>query len=199
MSRTKIIGLTGGIGSGKSTAAAFFREHGVPTLDADVYARAALEPGTESYAETVALFGPDVVRADGTLDRGRIAGIVFAEESLRLRLNGIVHPYVQRRMREDTERLDAPLIVWEVPLLFESGFDRFCDRTAAILCDEAVRAARIVARDGGSMEQAYARIRAQITDAERAALATDTIENNGDPEAMRQRLEELLSEWKENL
>lgn len=195
MNGTEIIGLTGGIGSGKSTAADFFAAKGIPVLDADRYARRALDPGTDSYDQTVELFGASVVRPDGTLRRDRIAVSVFSDAALRTRLNGIVHPFVLRQMLRDTAKTQAKRVVWEVPLLFESGFDAFCDRTVAIACDEAVRTARIMARDGMTEEQARARIRAQMTDEQRAARATASVQNDGDIAALYDRLDALLSAW----
>lgn len=195
MNGTEIIGLTGGIGSGKSTAASYLAARGIPVLDADRYARRALDPGTDSYDQTIGLFGASVVREDGTLRRDRIAAIVFDDAALRARLNGIVHPFVLRQMLRDTAALKAKRVVWEVPLLFESGFDAYCDRTVAITCGEAVRTARIMARDGMTAEQAMARIRAQMTDEQRAARATDTVANDGDEQALRAKLDALLAAW----
>ena len=195
MNGTEIIGLTGGIGSGKSTAAAFFAAKGIPVLDADRYARRALDPGTDSYDQTVELFGASVVRPDGTLRRDRIAALVFNDAALRKRLNGIVHPFVLGEMLRDTAAMGAKRVVWEVPLLFESGFDAYCDRTVAIACDEAVRTARIMARDGMTAMQATARIRAQMTDEERSARATDTVANDGDETALHAKLDALLATW----
>ena len=195
----RIIGLTGGIGSGKSTAAAFLKQRGVPVLDADAYARAALDPGTKGFFETVALFGPDVVREDGTLDRKAIADRVFSDGTLRQMLNAIVHPIVADGMQRDTADLDAPLVVWEVPLLFESGFDAYCDRTVAVCAEESIRIERIVQRDGCTAEQAKARIRAQITDEERSMRATDTVRNDGAPGELEHQIASLLNNWKYEL
>ena len=198
MSRA-VIGLTGGIGSGKSTAAAYFRRMGIPVLDADAISRAALDPGTVCHAKTLALFGDGVKSPDGSLNRRAIAERVFSDESLRQKLNAIIHPYVLSVLRRETERSDASCVIWEVPLLFESGFDAFCTRTLAVLADESVRIRRVTARDGVTREHAAARIAAQITDAERAARATDTVTNNGTEAELFHELDRVLAKWKEVL
>lgn len=197
MSATEIWGLTGGIGSGKSTAAACFAAQGVPVFDADAYSRAALEPGTACYEKTAALFGPDCLNPDGTINRPYVAQRIFSDEAMRRALNGVIHPYVHEQLRAATARAEAPLVVWEVPLLFESGFDRFCTRTIAVLCDEAIRADRVSARDGAAREQVYARMRAQITDAERKLLADVCLSNEGTPDELNGQVLALLKARKE--
>ena len=138
-----IIGLTGGIGSGKSTAAACFRKLGIRTLDSDQYARHALDPDTDCYRKTVQLFGPGCLKQDGTVDRAFVADKVFQDEGLRKQLNGIIHPYVLECLLSESHAEGEEYIVWEVPLLFESGFDAYCDRTVAVLCREEIRIERI--------------------------------------------------------
>lgn len=199
MKKTEIIGLTGGIGSGKSTAADCFREYGIPVLDADVIARAALEPETDCYRKTVALFGPACVLVDGTIDRRYVASRVFSNEPERAALNAIIHPFVLETMQRETERLGAECVVWEVPLLFESGFDAYCNRTVAVLCDESIRVDRVCRRDGLTEEQARSRVRAQMTDADREALADAAIRNEGDRAALAAAIETLLCEWGKRL
>ena len=196
MSGQMIIGLTGGIGSGKSTAAVCFRRLGFPVLDADHYARHALDKGTVCYDRTVALFGPDYLKEDGTIDRKQLADAVFKNEELRNGLNAIIHPYVLDQMKDNTGKCSEACVVWEVPLLFESGYDRCCDRTVAILCGESIRIRRICERDGISEEQALDRIRAQITDERRAYLANDILYNEGTEQELMHRIAQLVKKWK---
>ena len=197
--KTNIIGLTGGIGSGKSTVSFFFRQAGIPVIDADAISRAALDPGTDCYQKTVALFGPECLHADGSANRQWIAAQVFSNTASREALNAIIHPYVLQVMQETTAQMDAPIVIWEVPLLFESGYDHFCDRTVAVLCDEKQRIQRILQRDGVSEEQACARIRAQITDEQRKSLATEVIYNEGDREELQKQVLSLLERWRNEL
>lgn len=180
---TRIIGITGGIGSGKSTLAACFSEQGIPVLDADAIARTALTPQSDCFQEATALFGDDAIRADGTADRAYIAECVFHDRRLLDGLNAIIHPYVIRTMLSQSD--GAPIVVWDVPLLFESGCDAFCACTIAVQCAEQIRVARVVSRDGVTEAQVRARMAQQMTDEERAKRATFTIINEDSEEAFR--------------
>ena len=196
---TRIIGITGGIGSGKSTLALCFSAHNIPVIDADEISRFALTPASECFPEVVSLFGSDALKPDGTLDRAYIAAKVFSDGMLRDALNGIVHPFVIREMLRRTEASDAPIAVWDVPLLFESGVDAFCACTIAVLCDEQIRIARTMQRDGSDEEQIRARIRAQISDETRGKLATYTIRNEGTIAAFREEADALIEQIREEL
>ncbi len=196
---TRIIGITGGIGSGKSTLALCFRAHGVPVFDADAISRFALTPASECFRSVVDLFGAEALREDGTLDRVYIAQKVFAEEPLREALNGIVHPYVIRELLKSSGECESPIAVWDVPLLFESGVDAFCACTIAVLCDEEIRVARTILRDGSDEAKVRARIRAQISDETRAALATYTIRNEGTIDAFCAEADALIETIREEL
>ena len=196
---TRIIGITGGIGSGKSTLAARFFAHGVPVFDADALAREALTPASECFAEAIALFGDAAKKTDGTADRAYIAAQVFADPGLREALNGVVHPYVIRRLIESAEDCDSPLAAWDVPLLFESGLDAFCACTVAVLCGEDIRVSRVMRRDGSNEAQVRARMRAQITDEARERLATFTLRNEGTREAFLAEADALIERIREEL
>ncbi len=196
---TRIIGITGGIGSGKSTLADRFRLYGIPVFDADAISRTALLPGSACFDEAIGLFGPDAVRPDGTADRAYIASRVFADPRLRDALNGIIHPFVISELLRSSEQSDAPLAVWGVPLLFESGADAFCACTVAVLCSEEIRVARVMRRDGANEEQVRARMRAQITDETRAALATYTLTNEGTIDAFAAEADALIERIREEL
>lgn len=189
---TRIIGITGGIGSGKSTLAHCFAERGIPVFDADEISRFALTPDSGVFGDVVELFGHESLRSDGTLDRAYLAAKVFADRYAREALNAIVHPFVIDELLRRTAASEAPLAVWDVPLLFESGVDAFCACTVAVLCSEDIRIARAVLRDGSDEEQVRARIRAQITDETREKLATYTIRNEGTIEAFRSEADALI-------
>lgn len=196
---TRIIGITGGIGSGKSTLAQCFAKRGIPVFDADEISRFALTPASGCFTEAIALFGPEALKDDGTADRRYIASRVFSDPALRDALNGVIHPYVIRELLRRTEETDAPIAVWDVPLLFESGVDAFCACTIAVLCEEEIRVARVMRRDGSNEEQIRARIRAQITDETREALATYTIRNEGTIDGFRMEADTLIEQIREEL
>jgi len=170
------IGLTGGIGSGKSTAAARLAELGATVIDHDLLARQAVAPGSDGLALVAAEFGADVVGRDGTLDRPALGAIVFADPEARTRLNAIVHPIV-RRLADDAEaavRTDDPgaVVVHEIPLLVETGQTADFDLVLVVHASEEVRVERLMRERGLSRVQALARIRAQATDEDRLAAAT---------------------------
>ena len=170
------IGLTGGIGSGKSTAAARLAELGATVIDHDLLARQAVAPGSDGLALVAAEFGADVVGRDGTLDRPALGAIVFADPEARTRLNAIVHPIV-RRLADDAEaavRTDDPgaVVVHEIPLLVETVQAADFDLVLVVHASEEVRVERLMRERGLSRVQALARIRAQATDEDRLAAAT---------------------------
>jgi dephospho-CoA kinase len=176
LARMLRIGLTGGIGSGKSTAAARLAELGATVIDHDLLARQAVAPGSDGLALVAAEFGADVVGRDGTLDRPALGAIVFADPEARTRLNAIVHPIV-RRLADDAEaavRTDDPgaVVVHEIPLLVETGQTADFDLVLVVHASEEVRVERLIRERGLSRVQALARIRAQATDEDRLAAAT---------------------------
>ncbi|MEA2720035.1 MAG: dephospho-CoA kinase [Candidatus Eremiobacteraeota bacterium] len=180
------VGLTGGIGSGKSAVAAVFAERGATVIDADVLAREVVAPGSDGLREIGAVW-PQAIAADGALDRPALAAIVFADDTARERLNAITHPRVRARAAE-LER-DAPdgLVVHVIPLLFEGDYWRTCDKTAVVIAPAEVRIARVIARDAAEREAVERRIAAQI-DPELARTRADyVIENDGDLAALRER------------
>ena len=177
-----IIGLTGGIGSGKSTATAYLSALGAITLDADAISRALLEVGGGCYDAVLAAFGRGVCLGDGTIDRRALAGIVFSDETERERLNGIVHPAVcselLRRAREAITGDPQAVVVLDVPLLFECGMYRDTDENILIYADDDVRLARVMARDNATEAQVRARMDAQMPQAEKRKLADVIIDNS---------------------
>ena len=196
---TRIIGITGGIGSGKSTLAFCFAAHNIPVFDADEISRFALTPELECFPRVIELFGQEALKPDGTADRAFIASKVFADPELLESLNAIVHPFVIEELLRRSENCGCPIVVWDVPLLFESGTDAFCACTIAVLCREEIRISRAMRRDGANETQIRARMRAQMTDAERAERATFLIRNEGTLDAFYANADALIERLQEDL
>lgn len=178
-----IIGLTGPTGAGKGEAAALLQKAGVPVVDTDGLAREVTAPGHPCLSELAAAFSPAILREDGSLDRRALAAVAFATAEGAATLNAITHPHIIARAGEMLEGFwaeGARIAAVDAPLLFESGMDKICDRTVAVLAPAAVRLARIMQRDGLSEEQAAARMNAQPDEAYYTDRADDVIYNNGD-------------------
>ena len=178
------IGLTGGIGSGKSTVAALLAERGARIVDADRIAREVVEPGTPGLAAVVAEFGDGVLTSEGALDRPALAGVVFGDPAARARLDAVVHPLVRARAAELVAAVppDA-VVVQDVPLLVETGQAGSYDLVLVVQTDEPIRVARLVDR-GLSAVDARARIASQATDEQRRAVADVVLHNDGDRAAL---------------
>jgi dephospho-CoA kinase len=181
------VGLTGGIGSGKSEVGKVFAGLGALVIDADALARDALAPGSEGLA-LVAERWPQVLGADGSLDRPKLAAIIFADAKAREYVNGIVHPWVRARSAE-LEAAAAPgqVVVHEVPLLFEAGYYKQCAANVLVVAPRELRIARVIARSGLSRAEIERRMDAQIDPAHARTLASHTIENNGTLEDLHAR------------
>jgi dephospho-CoA kinase len=178
----RLVGLTGGIASGKSTFAARLRALGVPVIDADQLARAAVAPGSPGLVEVVAAFGPDVLGPDGALDRPRMAARVFADPAARARLEAIVHPRVRAATAAEVGRLaaaGAALAFYDVPLLYEAGRDRDVEAAVVVWAPREAQLARLAARDGLGRDAAEARLAAQLPLDEKAARADFVVLNDG--------------------
>lgn len=190
-----VFGLTGGIGSGKSTAAAVFRDRGVPIVDADELAREAVAPGSAGLAEVQAAFGPQILAADGSLDRKRLGALVFADAQARKRLNAITHPIVRRLSQERFRALEqqgVTLAGYDVPLLFEVGLDAVLRPIVVVTARETTQLERILARDGLSEEAARERIAAQLPLTEKQKRADYVLYNNGGLDALAAQVDALL-------
>lgn len=192
----KLLGLTGGIASGKSTAGRMLARAGVPVIDADVLAREAVAAGSPGLAAVVARFGVDVLDASGALDRKKLGAVVFGDDDARRALNAIVHPEVARLAAERFEALRASgahaWCVYEVPLLFENGLDAAMDATILVAVDDAVQLQRVMARDGLDEAAARARVRAQMPQDEKRRRATVVVPNDG---ALADLAENLAAAW----
>ncbi|HEX2903529.1 MAG TPA: dephospho-CoA kinase [Jatrophihabitans sp.] len=178
------IGLTGGIGSGKSTVAARLAEHGAVIIDADAIAREVVAAGTPGLAAVLARFGPEVAQPDGTLDRPALGRIVFADQAALADLNSIVHPLVGARTAELMQQAgpDA-VIVYDVPLLVENGLSGGFDAVVVVQAPLEVRLSRLAGR-GMDRETALARIAQQATDEQRRRVATVLLDNSGSRERL---------------
>jgi dephospho-CoA kinase len=186
-----IIGLTGGIGSGKSLAAEYFSELGVPVIDADQVARDVVMPGTEGLQAIVDSFGPDFLATDGSLDRKALRVRIFSDPDQRHRLEAILHPRIRQTMREQAARLSAPYCLFVIPLLLETGQQDSVDRILVIDAPESVQRERAMLRDGSNAEQIDAIMAAQVSRQARLAAADDIIENTDSPAALKTAVEEL--------
>ncbi|WP_428225058.1 dephospho-CoA kinase [Flavobacterium sp.] len=187
---TKIIGLTGGIGSGKSTIARMFQQHGVPVYIADEEAKKLMDlPETIQKIQT--FFGTEIVLS-GKIDRKKLAQIVFQNPDKLQILNGIVHPLVKKHFDAWVAlHADFPFLVKEVAILFESGSYKDCDQIITVVAPEDVRISRVMQRDGASEQEVKARIRNQWTDAQRIALSDFVINNENPLETEKQFLQIL--------
>ncbi len=179
------VGLTGGIGSGKSAVADLLAAHGAVIIDADQLAREVVEPGTAGLEAVAAEFGPGVLTSDGRLDRAAMAGVIFADPQARARLEGIIHPAV-RQLAVQRERLAGPdaIVVHVIPLLIETGQSETFDVLVVVDVDPALQRARIQQRDGLSDDEITARLAAQVDRGSRLQVADEVIDNGGDRDAL---------------
>ncbi len=197
MRSSVLVGLTGGIGAGKSVVAARLAAHGALVIDADRLAREVVAPGTGGLAEVIAAFGPEVLGPDGALDRAALGRIVFADPQARQRLEAIVHPRVRARTAELVAGAPAgTVVVNDVPLLVETGIAGTFEVVVVVLASAETRLRRLVQGRGMRPEEARARMAAQASDAQRRAVATYVIDNDGtldEVNAAVNRLWETLS------
>lgn len=178
----RVFGLTGGIGSGKSSVARRFAARGLPVIDADVLAREVVAPGTPGLAQLVDAFGPSILTPGGRLDRAALAAHVFNDAAARARLNAITHPLIRERFAEKRRALEEagePLACYEAPLLVEVGLANTLRPLVVVALSEEEQIARVMRRDGSTREQAAARIAAQLPLEKKVALADYVIDNHG--------------------
>jgi dephospho-CoA kinase len=183
------VGLTGGIATGKSTVSGLFVECGAAVIDADVLAREAVAPGQPALRQIAASFGPGTLNSDGTLNRERLASLVFANAAQRARLEAIIHPYVfaeeERRCREASEKNRSAVVIFDAALLIETGAYKNKDRVIVVTADEHTQLARLKSRDGLSDAQARERIAAQTPLPEKVKLAHYVIDGTLPMEQLR--------------
>jgi dephospho-CoA kinase len=196
-----LVGLTGGIATGKSTVSAMFRALGAVVIDADQLAREVVEPGEPALARVVEEFGPGVLGPDGRLDRKALGAIVFADAGRRRRLEALLHPPIRERLARRLAELAAQgfrgLVIFDAPVIVESGFHRTMDRLVVVVADEATQLARLMARDGIDRDEARRKVRSQLPLEDKARLADYVIDNSGDraaTEAQVRRVHAALME-----
>lgn len=190
-----VIGLTGGIASGKSTVTAFFKDQAVPVIDADILGHRTYDPGTETFAAVVAAFGDDLVATDGTIDRKVLGGKVFGKPEELKRLTDIVWPGIRKLASEQLSELEAAgntIAVLEAAVLFEAGWEDLVDDVWVVTVEPDIAVQRLASRNGLDEEAARARINSQLTNAERVARADVVIENNSTLEALQAAIQR---EW----
>lgn len=188
-----LVGLTGGIGSGKTTVANMLAGRGAVVVDADELAREALQPGTRAFDRVCGLFGENVVAPDGTLDRARIAQIVFADEEKRRSLESITHPEVFRLLAATVERHrdTDDVVVFDAPLIIETGFDQAVDVLVVVTAPEEQRIERVMRDRGMTEAEAAVRIAAQTEPGAREAAGGVIIDNDGDLASLEEQVDRL--------
>ena len=197
-----VIGLTGGIASGKSTVTAFFKDRDVPVIDADILGHRTYDPGTDTFAAVVNAFGDDVVAADGTIDRRVVGGKVFGKPEELKRLTDIVWPGIRKLAGEALSEFEAAgnaLVVLEAAVLFEAGWEDLVDDIWVVVVepDEAVR--RLASRNGLDEAAARARIDSQLSNPERIARANVVITNNGSLEELQANIQQAWDQLQQRL
>lgn len=185
------IGLTGGIGSGKSTVAGLFADLGVPVIDADTISRRLTQPGTAATARILESFGPAVAGPDGGIHRQQLAAHVFNNPAERLRLEAILHPLIRQSMEMEIRALDAPYCLLVIPLLVEARQQDLVDRVLVVDTDETLQMQRVHQRDQRSAAETQAILNAQLPRQMRRDAANDLITNNGDLAGLRRQVEAL--------
>jgi phosphopantetheine adenylyltransferase/dephospho-CoA kinase len=197
-----VIGLTGGIASGKSTLATFFKTHEIPVLDADVLGHRTYDPGTDTFKAVLAAFGDDLVAADGSIDRRVLGGKVFGKPEELKRLTDIVWPGIRKLASEALSELETAgnrLAVLEAAVLFEAGWEDLVDEVWVVAVEPDQAVARLAARNGLDEAAARARINSQLSNSERTARANVVIENNSDLEALQSGIESAWNKLEERL
>jgi dephospho-CoA kinase len=196
---TRVIGLTGGIGSGKSTVSRFLAELGAAVIDADKIGHEVYRPDTDTWRELVKTFGRGILAADNTIDRKKLGAIVFSNEEELKRINAIIHPQITeiiKKQIDDYRRKEAKVIVLDAPVLLEAHAKNLVDEVWVVVADEENVIKRAVARTGLREEQIRDRIRAQMSKTERIKNAQVIIYNDGTPEDLRGKIKKLWEQIK---
>lgn len=195
---TKVIGLTGGIASGKSTVAKLFMEKNIPIIDADVIAKEVVEPGTPAYDQVIKEFGVTILHDDLSIDRKLLGSIVFTDDVSRGKLNEIVHPFVKKKMLEQRNvyiEAKEKVIVLDIPLLFESNLTGLVDEVWVVFVDQTTQLGRLMKRNQLSEEEAMSRIKSQMPIDKKARNADVIINNSGLIEETKSQFESCISQF----
>lgn len=193
-----IVGLTGGIASGKSLVSSYLKDQGIPVVDADLVAREVVKPGSPALKQIVSRFGPTILKEDGSLNRRAMGKIVFKEPSELAFLNHLLQPLIRQAINEkikNASKNEQRLLVLDVPLLFEQGYDNICDQVMVVFVDRITQIKRLMKRNGYSQSEAVSRIQTQLPLATKIKFADIVINNNGSPEATKKQVIEWLKSY----
>lgn len=190
-----IIGLTGGIGSGKTTISTLFHELGVPVIDADEIARQIVQPGEFALDEIVETFGREYLTDNGTLNRKSLRELIFSDPAAKNTLEAILHPKIRKTILNQIEKIDAPYVLLSIPLLLERGWKEMVDQVVVVDCPEEQQIERICRRDHLTTNKARAILENQIDRDSRLQAADEIIDNSGDIESLSKRIEELHQQF----
>jgi len=192
---TMVIGLTGGIGSGKTTVADLFAQFNIDIIDADIVAREVVEPGTPGLNAIVDKLGSDILLTDGSLNRSKLRQAIFNDNSLKNWLNAQLHPMIREKMQADIKRAKSPYCLLVIPLMVENNLQTMADRLLVVDVDEEVQIARTQQRDEVDAEHVKKILAAQASREERLAAADDVITNNGDSAALQSEVAALHQQY----
>ena len=193
----KIIGITGGIGSGKSAVSRIIRERGFPVVDLDELAHEIIEPGRPAYEKIISRFGKDILDPERRIERRRLAAVVFSDAGARKDLEAITHPEISRLLLEKIDGYRSAgieILFLEIPLLFETGMDSWIRPVIAVKCPVGVCLLRLEERDGFSVSESQARMKAQMDPEEKARRADFVIDNSGCQDETRAQIEKIIQE-----
>lgn len=190
-----IIGLTGGIGSGKTTISTLFHELGVPVIDADEIARQIVQPGEFALDEIVETFGREYLTDNGTLNRKSLRELIFSDPAAKNTLEAILHPKIRKTILNQIEKIDAPYVLLSIPLLLERGWKEMVDQVVVVDCPEEQQIERICRRDHLTTNKARAILENQIDRDSRLQAADEIIDNSGNIESLSKRVEELHQQF----
>jgi len=190
-----VLGLTGGIGSGKSAVSAMFEELGIQVIDADIVAREVVEPGSVGLTKITAHFGDEILTSNGTLDRAKLRAIIFADESQKQWLNNLLHPLIRESMLSQLKQATSNYVILVAPLLFENGLEKYCNHTLLIDVPVDVQITRTTARDNVSVELAKQIIASQMSRADKQQKAGDILDNNRPLEEVKADVQKLHKKY----
>ena len=193
-----IIGLTGSIGTGKSTVSKMFQQLNIPVVDADIIAREVVEPNKLAYKAIVEAFGQEILLKDETIDRKKLGSIIFSDDEKRKTLNAIIHPAIRQEMLRQKEAYISEghdCVVLDIPLLFESKLEHYVDKILVVYVEPEVQLQRILKRDNTKAEDAKQRINSQISITKKRDLADAIIDNNGSVGDSFNQLKKILIDW----
>lgn len=192
---TMVIGLTGGIGSGKTTVANLFGDYGIDIIDADIIAREVVEPNTTGLNAIVDKLGADILLTDGTLDRSKLRNAIFNQQQLKDWLNGLLHPLIREKMLSNISKATSPYCLLVVPLMVENNLQTMTHRLLVVDVDESVQIKRTQTRDNVAPEHVKKILMAQASRQNRNAAADDIISNNGNSAELKNKVAELHQEY----